>query len=71
MTHEQPDAELFLERGDAVADGAGGHAKLVASFLEAFVTLGGFKDTQRIERWQPAHLVPHCLGLVRACMSRI
>ena len=48
---EQLYAEPFLERIDAVADGARSQTKLVRGLGEAFVPGGGFKQPERRERW--------------------
>ena len=48
---EQLHAEPFLERVDAVADGARSQTKLVRGFGEAFVPGGGFKQPEWRERW--------------------
>src|SRR4029077_19157150 len=55
VAHEQRGAELFFEGGDAMADGAGRHAQLVARIFEAFVPLDGFKHAQRFEGRQTTH----------------
>jgi hypothetical protein len=47
---KQLDAEPFLERIDAVTDGAGGQPELLGGFAEAFVAGGGFEQAKRRQR---------------------
>ena len=52
---EQLGAEMLLQGADAVADGGGGDAELLAGPHEALVAGGGLEEAQAVERRQGNH----------------
>ena len=52
---EERGAEMALQGADAVADGGGGDAELLAGQHEALVPGGGLEEAQAVERGQMEH----------------
>ena len=52
---EQLGAEMLLQGADAVADGGGGDAELLAGQHEALVAGGGLEEAQAVERGKVEH----------------
>ena len=52
---EQLGAQMLLQGADAVADGGGGDAELLAGQHEALVAGGGLEEAQAVERGQVEH----------------
>ena len=52
---EQLGAEMALQGADAVADGGGGDAELLAGQHEALVAGGGLEEAQAVERGKVEH----------------
>ena len=52
---EQLGVEMLLQGADAVADGGGGDAELLAGLHEVLVPGGGLEEAQAVERGQMEH----------------